>query len=188
MRKYIIQIILISFIFLYENSSAYWLHQLGKLSDIIWLGYSVTYLIAVIITIHNMVKCINVKFKVKRLNIITLIMMSVLIMSFLIPGGLMPKSILYKGNLLVAYLDGVAGNNGYLTLYGNNIYEYNYGGSLQKGRYKVVKDTVYFDSPKGKDTYNFDSATLTDDNLYLSFGKDSIAYYYMKVIKNDLIK
>lgn len=188
MKKYIFQIILICSIFLYENTSVYWIYQLGELSGLIRLLYVVVFLITVMIAIYNVARCIEARFKDKRFNIITILMIIVLLMPFIIPEGLMSKRVLYKGDPLVAYLDGVAGNNGWLILYGNNIYEYNYGGSQQKGKYKVERDTIYFDSPKGEDTYNFDYATLWSNNSHLSFGKDSIAYFHMEVVKNDLIK
>lgn len=90
---------------------------------------------------------------------------------------------------MVAYLDGIAGNNGSLTLYGNNTYEYDYSFSIYlKGKYKVVNDTIYFDSPRGESTYNFDYATLWEDKSNLSFGKDSLALYHMYIINNELIK
>ncbi|MDR0825003.1 MAG: hypothetical protein LBN74_07900 [Prevotella sp.] len=124
---------------------------------------------------------------IKR-NIVTFLMIFVLVLPFIMPGGLLPKRVLYKGELLVAYLDGVAGNMGWLTLYGNKTYEYNYAIVTHiKGNYILRNDTIYFDSPKGEGTYNFDYATLWDDKSNLVFGKDSIAYFHMAVLKNELI-
>ncbi|EGJ99756.1 MULTISPECIES: hypothetical protein [Dysgonomonas] len=188
MKKYISQIILISFVFLYENTSDYWVYELGEWTSIIRLTYITIFLCAIVYTFYNIVKCIEAKLKNKTHNIVTILMITALIIPFLMPGGLIPKRVLYKGDLLIAYLDGVAGNNGWLTLYGNNTYEYSYGREQLKGKYKIKNDTIYFDSPEGKDIYDFDYGTLWNDKSHISFGKDSIAYSYMKVIKNKLIK
>ena len=115
-------------------------------------------------------------------------MTAVLTLSFIFPQGLIPKGKIYKGEKLVAYLDGVAGRGGWLVLYGNKNYEYNYGGCFIKGKYKVLADTIYFDSPKAFNSNNFDYATLWEDGSHLEFGKDSIAYTYLKVITNKLTK
>ncbi|MFV0417794.1 MAG: hypothetical protein ACK5KT_03530 [Dysgonomonas sp.] len=86
-------------------------------------------------------------------------------------------------------MDGVAGNNGWLTLYGNNTYEYNYAFAVYlKGKYKIKNDTIYFDSPRGEGSYTFDYAILWKDKSNLSLGKDSIASSLMAVTKNNLIE
>lgn len=188
MKKYILQIVLISFIFLYENTYTYWIHKLEKWTSLTHIVYSLIFVCAIGFTINNLIKFIQIKLKDRKLNILTLSMIAILIIPFLMPRGLISKKVLYKGELLVAFLDGVAGNNGWLTLYGNNTYEYNYGTELLSGKYKVKKDTIYFDSSKNGDNYNFEYATLWDDKSHLSFGKDSIGYFYMKIIKNELIK
>lgn len=188
MRKYTFQIFLILFLFLYENTSAYWLYKIGGWADLIILVYIIVFLCAIGFVIYNIVKCFQEKLKDKIRNIITILMIAVLIMPFLIPGGLLPKRVLYKGELLVAFMDGVAGNNGWLTLYGNNTYEYSYGHEYSEGKYKVKNDTIFFDSPRGGGTYDFDYATLWEDGSNLSFGKDSITYSFKAVLKNELIK
>lgn len=188
MKKYIFQIILISSVFLYENTSAYWIYQLGEWVSAIRLMYIIVFICTIGITIFNIFKCIQAKLKDIRCNIITILMIIVLITPVFMSGGLIPKRLLYDGDLLVAYLDGVAGNNGWLTLYGNNTYEYIYGIELKKGKYKIKGDTIFFGNSKGEEVYDFDYATLLKDKLTLSFGKDSLAYSYMNTVRNELIK
>lgn len=93
---------------------------------------------------------------------------------------------LYGGTPLVTYLDGVAGNNGWLTLYGNKTYEYSYGSFFLKGRYKVKGDTVFFSSSDGPEKSDFDYAILSKDKSDLFLAKDSIGYFHMTVVKNEL--
>lgn len=188
MKKYKIELILISLFFLYENTSAYWLYKTGGWMDLIRLAYIIIFLCVIGFTIYSLIKCFQAKLKDKYCNIVTVFMIAVLVMSFLLPEGLIPKRVLYKGDLFVAYFDGVAGNNGWLVLYGNDRYEYSYGNMQLSGKYKVKNDTVFFDSPNGKANYKYDSATLWEDKSHLSLGKDSIAYSYMQVVKNELIK
>ena len=189
MKKYIIPIILISIILLYENTSAYWIYQFGEWMPLIILIYTILFLCTTGLTLYYIVRCARAKLKDKKCNIITLIMIIVLAISLLTPGGLIPKKALYKGELLVAHIDGVAGYNGWLTLYGNNIYEYNYGINHTEGKYKVQNDTIYFDSPKNENTYTFDYATLQNNKLNLRFGKDSIiGYSHMSIVKNELLE
>jgi hypothetical protein len=188
MRKYTVQLILITLLFLYENTSAYWLYKTGGWMDLILLVYVITFLCVIGFTIYNIIKCFQVKLKDKYCNIVSVLMIAVLVISFLLPGGLLPKRVLYKGDLFVAYFDGVAGNNGWLVLYGNNTYEYDYGKIHLEGNYRVKDGTILFDSPNGEGTYEYDWATLWEDKSHLSLGKDSIAYSYMQVVKNELIK
>lgn len=188
MRKYTLQLILISLLFLYENTSAYWLHKLGEWANWVLVVYIIVFLCTVGFAIYNIVKCFQVKLKDKKRNIISILMIFALIMPFLIPGGLLPKRLLYKGDLFVAYFDGVAGNNGWLILYGNNTYEYDYGYEHLEGKYKVKNDTIFFDSSRGEETYEYDYATLWNDKSHISLGKDSIAYSYLTVLKNELIQ
>ncbi len=188
MKKYKIELILISLFFLYENTSAYWLYKTGEWIDLILLAYVITFLCVIGFTIYNILKCFQAKLRDKYRNIVAVLMMAVLAMSFLLPGGLMSKRILYKGDLFVAYYDGVAGNNGWLVLYGNDRYEYSYGNMQLTGNYKVKNDTIFFDSPRRDGTYEYDYATLWKDKSHLSLGKDSIEYSSLKVTKNELIK
>ena len=94
----------------------------------------------------------------------------------------------YDGILLTAYMDGVAGNIGWLTLYGNNKYEYNYGRYHVKGKYIVQSDTIYFSNSDDLNNYEFDYATFWKDGSHLEFGKDSIAFTYLEVVTNELYK
>lgn len=188
MKKYKIEPILISLFFLYENTSAYWLYKTGEWMNLILFAYDIAFLCVIGFTIYNLVKCFQAKLRDKYRNIVAVLMMAILVMSFVLPGGLMPKRVLYKGDLFVAYFDGVAGNNGWLVLYGNDRYEYSYGNMQLTGKYKVRNDTVFFDSPREEETYEYDYATLWKDKSHLSLGKDSIAYSYMQVIENELIK
>ncbi|GAB6008441.1 hypothetical protein FACS1894179_00490 [Bacteroidia bacterium] len=188
MKKYRIELVLIFFFFLYKNTSAYWLYKTGEWADLILLAYVITFLCIIGFALYNLVKCFQAKLKDKYRNIVSVLMIAVLAMTFLLPGGLLPKKVLYKGELLVGYLDGVAGNNGWLVLYGNNTYEYDYGRMHLEGNYKVNGDTIFFDSPRKDGTYEYDYATLWNDKSYLSLGKDSIAYSYMQVVKNELIE
>lgn len=93
---------------------------------------------------------------------------------------------LYGGTPLVTYLNGVAGNNGWLTLYGNKTYEYSYGSFFLKGHYKVKGDTVFFSSSDRPEKYDFDYAILSKDKSDLFLAKDSIGYFHMTVVKNEL--
>ena len=187
MKKYTFQIILISLIFLYENTSPYWVQKCGEWSFWITLIYWAIFIFAIGFTIYNISKCIEAKLKNTKRNIITLLLIVVQAMPFLIPGGILPKSILYKGDLLVAYMNGTAGNDGWLTLYGNNIYEYEYGFSKYiKGKYLIKNDTIYFDGPRNEATYNFDYGTIKNTTIF--FAKDSVSHFYMDILKNELTK
>lgn len=188
MKKYRTLIVLIVVIFLYENSVSYWIYYFGHSAWIISLAYICIFIFAVGYLIYSLVKCFQEKFRDKKQNILTLLLILVILTPLIFSGGLLLKKVLYKGDLLVAYLDGVAGNNGWLTLYGNNSYEFNYGITFLKGKYKVENDTIYFDSPRGENTYNFDCATLWRDKSNLGFEKDSLAYYHMTIVKNILIE
>lgn len=189
MKKYKTLIILITIIFLYENTSPYWINNIGTSAWIVSLVYFVIFIFAIGYLIYSIVRSVQTKFKDKTHNALTLLLIIVMAIPFILSRGIFPKKYFYKGELLVAYLDGVAGNNGSLTLYGNNTYEYDYSFSIHlKGKYKVVNDTIYFDSPRGESTYNFDYATLWEDKSNLSFGKDSLAFYHMYIVKNELIK
>lgn len=168
MKKYKIELILISLFFLYENTSAYWLYKTGEWMDLILLAYVIAFLCVIGFTIYNLVKCFQAKLRDKYRNIVAVLMIVVLVISFLLPGGLMSKRVLYKGDLFVAYYDGVAGYNGWLVLYGNDSYEYSYGAMQLTGKYIVKNDTIFFDSPRGEETYEYDYATLRGDMPHLS--------------------
>jgi len=171
------------------NTSDFWLATTGWWSDIILLLYFLSFLVAIGFLVHDIIICIKGKLKDKKQIIITLAMLIIVVFPFLFPGGLLPKKLLYNDIVLVAFLDGVAGNNGWLTLYGNNNYEYSYSSNIYlNGKYKLKNDTIFFDSPRNEDTYEFDYATFGKDKSHIAFKKDSIAYFYMEVFKNDLIK
>lgn len=166
----------------------YWLDMMGEWYPIIFIMGIITLLATIVLIIYNIVDAIRAKLKDWRCNFIILLLTTVLILSFIFPQGLVSKSMAYNGEKLVAYSDGVAGRGGWLVLYGNKNYEYNYEGCFIKGKYKVLADTIYFDNPKAFDPYNFDYATLSKDDSRLEFGKDSIAYTCLKVMKNKLIE
>lgn len=189
MKKYRFHLLLAAFVFLFGNTSPYWLHYTGSWSIYIELTYYISFLTFCILLFYNLWKCFSEKLKNKSCNLTTLAMAAVMIIAILFPGGLIPKRVIYKGDPLIAHMDGVAGNNGYLVLYGNNTYEYSYSLTVHiKGKYKVVNDTVFFDSPKNNGLYDFDSATLTKDKASLHLEKDSITYNYLSIIKNELIR
>lgn len=188
MKNRFLLVTLIIIIFLYENTSPYWINNIGTSAWIVSLAYFVIFIFAIGYLIYSIVRSVQAKFKDKKHNALTLLLIIVMAIPLIFSGGIFSKKHFYKGELLVAYLDGVAGNNGWLTLYGNNTYEYDYSFSTHlKGKYKVVNDTIYFDSPRGESTYNFDYATLWKDKSNLTFGKDSVGFSYMSVIKNKLL-
>lgn len=189
MKKYRFQLLLVAFLFFYENTSAYWINHIGIWGDYIDVIYFISFLACGILLFYNLIISLSEKLKDKTRNLITFILSAVIIIALLFPGGLIPKRLVYKGDLLTAFLDGVAGNNAYLVLYGNNIYEFDYTWSYHlKGNYKIVNDTIFFDSPTKNGLYVFDYATLSKDKKRLYLAKDSIVNSYLFIIKNELIE
>ncbi len=188
MKEYKFPIILACFIFLYGNTSDYWLYNIGGWAFPIILINFIAIACAIGYVIYYIVTGFSEKYKNRKKNILTLSMIAVLAIAFVFPSGLVPKKIIYGGEILVGFLDGVAGNNAYLTLYGNNTYIMEYGFHETKGDWMFKGDTIFFDSPQGAGTYTFDYATFWNDRSHISFGKDSVAYSYIRVLKNELMK
>ena len=189
MKQYIIEIILAILFLLYANTSMYWLDLLPQgWEEILFVVYIITLFAIIALIIFNIVQSAKAKLKDWKCNFIIVLMVGILTLSFMFPRGLIPKSMVYDGILLTAYMDGVAGNIGWLTLYGNNKYEYNYGRYHVKGKYIVQSDTIYFSNSDDLNNYEFDYATFWKDGSHLEFGKDSIAFTYLEVVTNELYK
>lgn len=187
LKKFPLQFILTSVLFLAINTSYFWEGEFGLAFIFILILLFIIYFLLFIELIRQFYISVKDKFKEKMRNILLLFMLSCLILVLIKPKGFINfEKILEGEDRIFAQAEGAANCTTTLKLKNNENFVYEsicFGIDRIKGEYKIVNDTIYFKNSRKLFEYQLGFIDKDQQIIKLYKSKSDPKYYGIPIIK-----
>ncbi|MCS3871272.1 hypothetical protein J3D55_004188 [Chryseobacterium ginsenosidimutans] len=188
MKKFSLQFILTSILFLTINTSYFWEGELGLFFLIVIIIAFIIYFLLFIEFIRQLYISVRDKFREKKRNILLIFMLSCLALIAAKPKGLINFESLLEGeDKIFAQAEGAANCTTTLKLKKDEKFIYEsvcFGIDRIKGEYTIKNDTVYFNSRKAFE-YKFGVIDKDKNLIKLFRNKSDAKFYGIPILKSS---
>lgn len=181
-KKFPLQIILTTLIFLIINTSYFWESELGILFMFVIILVFIIFFILSIELVRQLYISAKNNFSEKSRNILLIFMISCLVLIVVKPIGIINFENLEGENRIVAQAEGVANCTATLKLKTNEKFIYEdicFGIDRIKGEYKITNDTIHF--KKSRKSFQYKYGVINKNAIYLYKNKSDKNSYALSI-------